>query len=98
VLFYEFMPRSLREVLEEMRVKEEEMGEKQLFGLIYGVEEGLNALYNMRATHNCVNLDTILCKNGFYKITDISATTCTLPSIKTSHPTSWSSRALATNF
>lgn len=77
LMYYEYMPRSLREFLAELTVKEEEMAEKQLFGLIYGVEGGLQALKELGATHNCVNLDTILCKGGFFKLTDVSATTCT---------------------
>jgi hypothetical protein len=77
------MPRSLRELLEELRIKDEEIGEKQLFGLIYGTEEGLQSLYELGTTHNCVNLDTILCKGGFFKLTDVSATTCTFDGIQT---------------
>lgn len=76
-LFYEFMPRTLREYLLDLKLRGEEMNEKGLFGLIYGVELGLQALYNLGATHNCVNLDTILCRNGYFKITDVSATTST---------------------
>ena len=58
------------------------MNEKQIFGLIYGVEDGLYALYEIGATHNCINLDTILCRNGYFKVTDVSATTSNLFFIK----------------
>jgi hypothetical protein len=26
--------------------------------------------------HGCLNLDTIVCKNNIYKLTDVSSTTC----------------------
>jgi hypothetical protein len=51
------------------------MTEKQIFALIYGVEDGLKTLYDIGAFHNCINLDTILCRNGYFKVTDVSATT-----------------------
>jgi hypothetical protein len=42
------------------------------------VESGLNELKKYRIKHCCINMDTIICKNNFYKITDVSSTTCTV--------------------
>lgn len=38
-------------------------------------------LYSHNIKHCCINLDTILCKNNFYKLTDVSSTTCKIPII-----------------
>lgn len=76
-LFYEFMPKTLREYIEEMSMRSEDFSEKQLFSIIYGVETGLQTLYNMGISHGCLNLETILFKNNLFKITDISSTTST---------------------
>lgn len=47
----------------------------------------------MGIAHGCLNLETILFKNNFFKITDISSTTSKRVSIQTSLPTSWCCRA-----
>ena len=74
-LYYQFMPRTLREYLDQLTMKGQEMGEKQLFSLIYGVESGLLALEELGIAHGCINLQTILFKNNIFKITDVSSTT-----------------------
>ena len=80
------MPRTLKDYLEEVEQKREELSEKQLFNLIYGVENALQTLYGMNITHGCVNLETILIKNHIFKLTDISSTTSKHLTIQISPP------------
>jgi serine/threonine protein kinase len=94
-LYYEYMPRTLREYLMESQLRGEELTERQLFSIIYGVETGLQSLAAAGIQHGCINLETVLFKNGLFKITDISSTTRTPPSTQTSLPTNWSCRAVA---
>lgn len=82
-LFYEFMPRTLREHIEEMSLRGEEFSEKQLFSIIYGVETGLQTLSGLGIAHGCINLETILLKNNLFKITDVSSTTSSGAAIET---------------
>lgn len=50
------MPKTLREYIEEMNIRGEDFTEKQLFSIVYGVEAGLQSLYNLGISHGCLNL------------------------------------------
>lgn len=55
---------------------EGEWTERELFNVVYGVEEALGEMDRHGITHGCLNLSTILCQgSNFYKITDVSSTT-----------------------
>lgn len=75
-MHYEYVPKTLRDRCQELRARAQEFSERELFSLIYGVEAGLLELAKNNIQHNCLNLDTIVCKNNIYKITDVSSTTC----------------------
>lgn len=76
-MHYEYIPKTLRDRCHELQARAQEFSERELFSLIYGVEAGLLELAKSNIHHNCLNLDTIMCKNNIYKITDVSSTTCT---------------------
>lgn len=40
------------------------------------MEDALIELKKYEIVHGCINLTTVLCQNNFYKITDVSSTTC----------------------
>ena len=76
-MFYEYIPKTLRDRAEELRMAGKDFSERELFAIIYGIESALFKLNELEIKHSCINLDTVMCKNNFYKITDVSSTTCT---------------------
>ncbi len=74
--YYEYIPKTLEDVIVEKSVKKDEFTERELLNLIYGVETGLKVLYFNQIKHGCINMETILYSNNTYKITDVSTTTC----------------------
>ena len=59
-----------------MKLKNNPFSEREFFAIIYGVESALQELKTRDIKHCCINLDTIVCRNNFYKLTDVSSTTC----------------------
>lgn len=43
--------------------------------IIDTVSKALQDLYSMKIKHGCINLNTVLCTENGYKITDVSTTT-----------------------
>ena len=68
---------TLAERMEVWKVTERVPSESEMGNLLLGVEGALKELYRMGVGHRCINLDTILCLNSLYKLTDISMITCT---------------------
>jgi hypothetical protein len=97
-LYYEYVPKTLRECLEELQFRGEEFTEKQLFGVVYGVEDGLVALAEAGISHGCANLETVVSRNGVFKVTDVSSTTCRCGLMQICRRMSWCCRATASSF
>ena len=81
-MHYEYVPLTLAERVESWRILHRQPSEAELSNLLLGVEAALRQLYALGIGHRCVNLETVLCWQSLYKLTDISMLTCTYPPIK----------------
>lgn len=78
-MFYEYLPKSLRDRIGDVRDERKIFLEREIVALISGIETALDTFAKFKIKHCCINLDTILLKNNTYKLSDVSATTCKKP-------------------